>query len=264
MKSKFDILIVEDEPVVSKAAAKILNYRDFRVDEVSDAETALQKFQRSEYKLLLVDLMLPAMSGFELIKRVKTKYLVPVIVITGYVTLENALKSFKIGAFDFIPKPFDIEELLGVVQRCLQFSESLKQGAQVFKKIEFHDSNRYCLGENSCAKLKRDGSAVITVGRAFPNIMGNVINIEMPETDEVILQGNACAKILTKEQFIHTVWAPLSGRVIQANQAVIENTKLIDSDPFNQGWLLCITPTNSENELLNLTRQKSRGSSGLS
>lgn len=113
MDKQFDILIVEDKLVIVEAARKILKSEGFSLDEAANSEIALQKLQQHRYKLIISDLMLPRISGIELIKKVNsTNPEIPIIIITGYAMLENAVKCFKEGAFDFIPKPFAAEELV--------------------------------------------------------------------------------------------------------------------------------------------------------
>lgn len=264
MKNEFDILVIEDESVVIEAAKKILTPEALKVDEALDAGTALDKLQQNKYKLILSDLMLPKISGFGLIEIVKRKYpTIPIIMITGYATLENAIQSFKVGAFDFIPKPFDFEELLGVVHRAINFVEMMNNYKQVenpkelFYKEQCQSEDQlikyYFLGEHAWVKLDQDGSAVVGVGVTFPKIIGDIVRIDFPPINEEINQGNVCVQITTQEKFVHTVWAPLSGRVIENNREIEQNANLINTDPFFQGWLVRILPTNLESELVNLT-----------
>ncbi len=254
MSAEFDILIVEDEPVIIEAAKKILLPEGFKVDEAYDAARALQNMRHTDYNLIISDLMLPNISGMDLLTSIKNDLpLIPVIIITGYATLENALKSFKFGAFDFIPKPFDIKELLGVVHRALNFYESRKNvRLNEFEYVRGTPVTCYALGNHSEVRLARDGSAILNVGTTFPNLMGKINDIEFPLIDAEILQGNWCAKIISSEDGVHRVWSPLSGRVVDVNLGLQQDVSLIDRDPLNQGWLVRIMPTNLENELENL------------
>jgi CheY-like chemotaxis protein len=263
MKAEFDILVVEDEPVVIEAAKKILTPESLKVDEALDAETALQKLRHNKYKLVLSDLMLPKISGFDLIEIVKRKYPnIAIITITGYATLENAVQSFKLGVFDFIPKPFTFEELLGVVYRGMKFIEMISSHKRKDNQKEWLTRKRYVgdklvkyyfLGQHAWAKLDQDGSAIFGVGETFPRIIGDIQRVDFPPINEEISQGSVCVQITTKQHLVHTVWAPLSGRVIEYNRDIEQNAHLIHTDPFFQGWLVRIIPTNLESELVNLT-----------
>jgi len=107
MSFHYDVLVIEDEKVVIDSVKKILIPEGFTVDETFDVESALLNLKKNKYKLILTDLMLPKISGLKLIEIVNEKYPdIPIIMITGYATLEIAVQSLKLGAFDFIPKPF--------------------------------------------------------------------------------------------------------------------------------------------------------------
>ncbi|HEX9652414.1 MAG TPA: response regulator [bacterium] len=258
MKTDYDILIVEDEPVVVESAQKILSTEDYRIDAAEDAETALQKLQQNTYKIVLSDLMLPNINGFELLKKVKKDFPgMQTIMITGYATLENAVKSFKLGAFDFIPKPFDFEELLGVVSRAMNFTELFAD-----KKIRDYSSiptggngktKYYFLGENAWAKFDQDGTMVIGVSDIYPRLIGDIQRIEFPPVNVDLQQGNVCLRITSAKDLVHLVWSPVSGRVIQHNQQVEHNHSLLSSDPIHRGWLVRVIPENIESELENLS-----------
>ncbi|MCJ7581453.1 MAG: response regulator, partial [Candidatus Aminicenantes bacterium] len=116
MNEKYDLLVVEDEPVVLSAIRKIVEPEQISMDEALNGDIALGKLKRNTYNLIISDLMLPRISGLDLIHTIKKDHPgVPLVVITGYATLEKALQSFKMGSFDFIPKPFDTETFLAVI-----------------------------------------------------------------------------------------------------------------------------------------------------
>nr|MBP9826664.1 response regulator [Thermoanaerobaculia bacterium] len=96
MRAPFDVLLVEDEPVVREAAARILRPEGISLDRVEDVDGALARLRRVDHRVVLSDLMLPGFSGFDLLERVTgERPHLPVILITGYATIENALAAFK-------------------------------------------------------------------------------------------------------------------------------------------------------------------------
>jgi CheY-like chemotaxis protein len=256
MKTEYDVLIVDDEPVVVESAQRILSLEKYAIDTAGDAETALQKLKENSYKIVLSDLMLPKLDGFELIKKVKADSPhIQTIMITGYATLENAVKSFKMGAFDFIPKPFDFDELLGVVKRAMNFielSESQKTKTELTKPGNNGKTKYYFLGENAWAKFDKDGTMVIGVSDIYPKLVGEIHTIEFPPANVDLQQGNVCVRIISESDLVHLVWSPVSGRVIQHNQLVEHNYSLLDSDPLERGWLVRVIPDN-RSELENLS-----------
>lgn len=254
MANDYDILVIEDEPVVIEAAKKILLPENFTLDEALDAASALNKLQDNHYQLILSDLMLPKVSGFELIETVKRKYPhLPIIAITGYATLENAVQSLKMGAFDFIPKPFDLEELLGVVNRAMSFKKMMASpDRSEWHSLKARSGKYYFLGQHSWAKIDQDGSAILGVGETFAGVVKDVERIRVTPINEEICQGSVFAWITTKQNLVHMVWAPLSGKVIENNCEIEQDANLINTDPFFRGWLIRIIPTNLEGELVHL------------
>jgi CheY-like chemotaxis protein len=262
MSPKYKILVVEDEKVVIYSAQKILRPEGFVVDSVSGVDEALRKIEMNHYELILTDLMLPRISGLELTEIVNREYPeIPIIVITGYATWENAVQCLKLGAFDFIPKPFAYEELLSVVYRAVNFVESKKKTKE--KSSENKRPGKpsvpadasmdyYLLGEHAWALLDQNGSAKMGAGETFHETIGTVQQINFPPLHELVIQGNVLGRIGTDRRLTHTVWAPLSGKVIEINRQIERNGSLVSSDPFLQGWLVRIIPTNLEAELLNL------------
>ena len=262
MNSDFDILVIDDEPVVLAAAKKILEPEGFSMDEASSADVALGKLKQFTYRLVLCDLKLPEGKGWELVDFAQEHLpRTPVVMVTGYATVESAVQSFKSGAFDFLPKPFDVGELLGVVSRALCLAEpgqapdrsvSLNEVRQRQRQPEPEGSGTYVLGRNSWADLEPNGSARIGMGEGFAGLGSDARTIELPAVNEEILQGRRCARILTSKELVHTVWAPLSGRVVEANSALTRGNRR-DAEITARTWLVRIVPTDLEGELSNLT-----------
>jgi glycine cleavage system H protein len=111
----------------------------------------------------------------------------------------------------------------------------------------------YFLGQHSWANIDQDGVTVLGVGETFPARMGEIRAIEFPEINTFIWQGNLCVKIIAQKNQVHSVWSPLSGKVVEINHEIEKNPDLMNTDPFNDGWLVKIIPTNLASELENLT-----------
>ena len=118
-----DVLVVEDDRSVLRAVSGFCRSEGLQVDETTCVEEAVARMGESAYRLALVDLMLPEESGLDLLGKGSGRSPISTIIITGYATIGNALESFRQGAFDFLPKPFDVGELLGVVRRALRWAE---------------------------------------------------------------------------------------------------------------------------------------------
>lgn len=119
------ILVVDDEQVILDSAKKILAPEGVIVLTALDGETALKVLTARSPHILITDLILPGASGMKLLeKALEHDPRLVVILTTGYSTVENAVAALKHGAFEFLPKPFTCEELLGSVARARQALES--------------------------------------------------------------------------------------------------------------------------------------------
>jgi len=121
------ILIIDDEPRIRDACLLVLSDKGFDVAAASNGEEGLQMIKEKHYDIVLVDLMMPTISGFDVLSEVRNHHPdTVVIVITGYATLEHSIEAMKKGAFDFIPKPFTPDQLRAVVDKALRYTSALQ------------------------------------------------------------------------------------------------------------------------------------------
>jgi DNA-binding response OmpR family regulator len=114
-----NILVVDDEVSVNNNIRKILGKNGFQVDQAVTKEEAIEKINQLTYKVVLLDLRIPGVSGLELLKTIsRTQPFARVIIITGYASIETAIESARIGAVDYLPKPFTPGELRNVAERA--------------------------------------------------------------------------------------------------------------------------------------------------
>ncbi len=121
MNNKARILVVDDEMGIREGCKRALSEEGYAVDDAEDGQAGLQKVQENGYDLILVDLMMPGVGGMDLIKKIH--HMNPeiiMVVITGYATIETAVEATKLGAYDYLPKPFSPEALAAVVKRGLE------------------------------------------------------------------------------------------------------------------------------------------------
>ncbi len=252
---KTDILIVEDEEVVCAAARKILRSESISVDVVGDVESAIPRLADGNYRGLLTDLMLPGASGFDLLEQLRVEQpQLPVVIMTGYATLEIAINSFRQGAFDIIPKPFDSVELAGIASRVLRYAARMegiqdKESVAAATGVSPDEMPRYFLGQHSWTTMDADGSFTIGVGETFPGLLDELEWIELPACGDELTQGDCLAKALSKSEKMYRIWSPLSGRVLSANADVEKDADLLCREPRGEGWLVRILPERLEQEL---------------
>ncbi len=121
-------LVVDDEENIRGLLQKILTDEGFHVETASTGEAGLARYQASPFDLVLVDLRLPTISGLDVLQNlVSADPDALVIILTGYSTVETAIKAIKLGAYDYIAKPFRPEELMVVVNQALERNRLLKE-----------------------------------------------------------------------------------------------------------------------------------------
>ena len=260
MHSNKNILVIDDEQVVLDAVKKILASENFNVDESKNATDALKKIDKHEYDLILCDIMMPGIDGFKFLDELNhRKNDTPVIMTTGYSTVENAVNSLYKGAIDFIPKPFTIEELLNSILRVMKYKEIQNRiGPTNTSKQDPTlayvpcPTKYYRLGYGSWVFIEKKGSALIGITDLFLKTISPVMEIQLMKPDEEIIQGNACAQIGCTDSLTHSVLAPVSGRVMEINQELQRNKTIIEKDPYFEGWLYRIIPSDTKYELQRL------------
>jgi len=114
------ILVVDDERVIREILAEFLSLEGFSVHTVEDGEKALTELRLRPYDLLITDLKMPKLSGLQLLEKIEQERLgVLTVLMTGFGTVETAIEAMKKGAYDYLLKPFKVEEVIHVVERAL-------------------------------------------------------------------------------------------------------------------------------------------------
>jgi len=122
------ILVIDDEEIIRKSLAAILEEKGYAVDTAQNGQAAVEKTKARHYNLALIDIRLPDMSGTELLTAIKetTPKMVKIIV-TGYPSLENAIEAVNKGADGYIVKPFAMNDLLNMVREHLKKQQEAKK-----------------------------------------------------------------------------------------------------------------------------------------
>jgi len=116
MTAHYKVLVVEDEQVIRTALRRLLERHDYDVSEAGSVKEALELLSDNSFNIVISDLRLPGAPGTDLIKATRT----PVLIMTSYSSLRSAIDSMKLGAVDYIPKPFEHEEMLQAVERIIK------------------------------------------------------------------------------------------------------------------------------------------------
>ena len=132
------ILLIEDEDPIRRVLSKILTEENenYILTEAEDGKSGLDKISKTNFDLVLCDIKMPKMDGIEVLKKLKEKYgSIPFIMLTGHGNIETAVKAMKYGAYDFIPKPPDLNRLLTSVRNALERKDLVVENKKLKRKI---------------------------------------------------------------------------------------------------------------------------------
>jgi CheY-like chemotaxis protein len=120
MAQPFNILVVDDEDALRTVLSSELQSEGYSVVSASDGDEAIAVLQQKSFDLVLLDIKMPRVDGFEVLRFLKERYpKTKVIMLTGFADLKNAIESKKLGAEDFVSKPYDLVDLLTTIERVL-------------------------------------------------------------------------------------------------------------------------------------------------
>ena len=260
MNTSADILIIDDEQVIIDAILKICSLENYSAESALNVQAAIEKISRKYYSIIVCDIMMPDGDGFQILNELRNQNSSSaLIMMTGYSTVENAVNSLYQGAVDFIPKPFTVDELLSSVYRAIKYQDIKKKQADISRKNTAHSllyvacpAKYLSLGYSSWMHQESDGSVLIGVCDLFLKTIESVKEIEFLKADEETAQGICCVSILSGDERTHKVLSPISGRIIEVNQNLILNTSIIEKDPYFEGWMYRVIPSDIEYETKNL------------
>jgi CheY-like chemotaxis protein/glycine cleavage system H lipoate-binding protein len=250
MKDHKNILIVDDEEVVINSVIKIASLEGFSIEGVNDAFTAFEKIDETDFDLIISDIMMPKTDGFKFLAELESKRIsTPLIMTTGYTTIENAVQSLYHGAIDFIPKPFTVDEMISVLNRGIRYS-ALKKAQNSGSAILVPGPAKYFrLGYSSWMNKEPDGSVMVGATDLFVKTLGQVKNVEMYFPNGILIQASPGIKIIAEDGLIHQLFSPLSGTIIDRNENLIVDPTLLEKDPYFEGWIYRIIPTEFDYEM---------------
>lgn len=188
---KKEILVVDDEPTILELIEYNLESNDYQVTTATDGQMALDKVMNGEFDLMLLDQMLPKLSGLEVLKKMrKSGNLVPVIFLTAVDSEDNKIEGLISGADDYITKPFSIKELLArievVLRRTSHEEKSKEFQLDTDVKSLIIDGNEISLTKKEYELLEfliRNKGIVVSREQIFDNVWGINSNSQMRMVD---------------------------------------------------------------------------------
>ena len=208
------ILIIEDEAAIRRVLNKILTEENdtYQVEEAEDGLQGLEKIKNQDYDLVLCDIKMPKMDGLELLEAVKKiKPEIPMVMISGHGDMETAIHSMKMGAFDYISKPPDLNRLLNTTRNALDKKQLIVENKILKKKV---NKNYEMIGES----------------QAINQIKLMVDKVAQTEARVLITGPNGTGKELVAHQ-LHEKSERANFPLIEVNCAAIPS-ELIESELF--------------------------------
>ncbi len=214
------ILVVEDEESFSEALSFMLRKEGFEVAVAGDGNKALEEFEKNGADLILLDLMLPGVSGTEVCRQVRAKSLVPIIMVTAKDGEVDKVVGLELGADDYVTKPFSSRELLARVRAVLR---------------------RHGDFEEILPLVVEAGPVRLDIDRHIVSVRGEVVAMPLKEFDllEVLVRNSG--RVITRSQLIDRVWGhDYVGDTKTLDVHVKRLRAKIEEDPANPVHLLTV------------------------
>jgi signal transduction histidine kinase len=217
MDEKTRVLVVDDEKVVRDGCHRVLSGKGYEVATAENGQQALDLLAANSVDLILLDLKMPVMSGEEVLEITRTDYKeIPVIIITGHGTVDTAVECMKKGAYDFITKPFQIDEFLLTVTRAAE-KRKLEQKAKQFEEEniqKLYDLNL----EKSRLKtiINRMANGVMVTNRNLEIVLHNPAFMRLLEISKEIENPAPITEIMTYESLIETLKQIQRGKISES------------------------------------------------
>jgi len=208
------ILIIEDEAAIRRVLTKILSEESdtYIVDEAEDGLVGIEKIKNEDYDLVLCDIKMPKMDGVEVLEAIKKiKPEIPVVMISGHGDLDTAVNTMRLGAFDYISKPPDLNRLLNTVRNALDRKELVVENKLLKKKVS---KNYEMIGES----------------QAISQIKEMIDKVSQTDARVLITGPNGTGKELVAH-WLHQKSERSKGPMIEVNCAAIPS-ELIESELF--------------------------------
>ena len=206
------VLIIDDEKEICESIQMILEYEGYNVDYSVKASEGLDKLEAIPFSALLLDIQMPEMNGFEVLKKIKeNNNKVSVIIISAHGSVENAIKATRLGAFDFIEKPIDRDKLLISIRNAVEQSNLLLENEEIKKNY---------VGDGK----------ILGNSKAINQILGLIDKVAPLDTRVLISGENGTGKELVARA-IHSKSNRKDKPFIEVNCAAIPN-ELIESELF--------------------------------
>ncbi len=184
------VLVVDDEASYRDALSVALSAEGFLVETAADGVEALEKFESSRPALILLDVMLPRISGIDVCRQIRTKSRVPIIMVTARGGEIDAVVGLEVGADDYVAKPFRLRELVARVRAALR-------RGPLTESVEVEREDTVTVGD-----------VVVDVSRHEVLVRGDLVPLPLKEFELLELLLLNAGRVLTRDVLIDRIWGP--------------------------------------------------------
>jgi two-component system response regulator AtoC len=211
------VLVVEDDPIIRRFIRDVLKRKGYDIQGSENGLDALDKVKQKDYQLVISDLKMEGMDGLELLSRVKKiSPNTEVIIITAYGTVSNAVNAMKMGAFDYIMKPIELEELEIVIERVFEHRSLVDENQYLKERLQTSHISQIIIGKSAYSSRIRElsemvgplDSTVLIMGEtgSGKEVVANCIHQLSRRKDQPYIKVNCAAlpdTLLESELFGH-------------------------------------------------------------
>ncbi|MBZ0154649.1 MAG: response regulator [Alphaproteobacteria bacterium] len=248
---KQKILVVDDDPVIGLSCKRILGGEGFTVFTVEDGESAAKKIAQEEFDLVITDIRLPDVYGLSVIQEAKAvQPRADVVVITGYPSLEDAKESIRLGAFEYLEKPFTPDFMLNVARRVFDKRGWILKKAYIdqFKEyiVPASDMDNFTVyyKDGAWARPLKDGAWELGVDVRHFLVSGQLLYVDIMRDLKALVTGEPFAKLLSGDGNIYEVKAPMTGVLKEVNDHANDAICSLVKDHLCEGWFLWLARIN--------------------
>ncbi len=174
MSSNGKILVVDDEEIMRDVLSTLLAAENYSVDFAHNGAQALEKARESDYSVVLLDLMMPDMDGLQVLEQFRKMESNPVtVILTAFASIEKAVKATKLGAFDFITKPFKNDEILLAVKNAAEHRRLLEENLRLKKSLRERYNFKNIIGKSAAMQQVFDLIAQVAPRRSTILVQGD-------------------------------------------------------------------------------------------
>ncbi len=211
------ILVVDDEASIRRTLREILEYEKFDVDEAEDGESALDAMRKKHYDVVLLDVKMPKKDGLEVLEIASEEMPeVPVVMISGHGSIETAVEATKLGAFDFVEKPPDLNRLLVTLRNALDRGQLATENRRMKQTLVEHH-------EGDLTPILGDSPAISRIKETVERVA--------PTEARVLITGEPGTGKELVARWIHHLSGRKDGPIVEVNCAAIPS-ELIESELF--------------------------------